>query len=224
MLPYPMFSSRFSESPLRSTTFCPISILFSPNSVNSVLSVLKSTFHNTPPSPLGYKPLPYPFFSILFKACPRLFPHGGASHQALATIPFRIIFFAHPHRLTPIESYSYKKQGRGWGRREFWLSNASTQTLPLFFTAGNHPTRTNARNSIPVIRLLHGSRDTVGGGPVFSPLATCFSLLTTHYHLLTFSPMETNSAQRAAYPQSLPTRDIARARARAPSLWSVSEC
>src|SRR5580658_2312225 len=31
-----------------------------------------------------------------------------------ASIPFRITFFAHPHPLTLIESYSCKKQGRGW--------------------------------------------------------------------------------------------------------------
>jgi hypothetical protein len=36
-------------------------------------------------------------------------------HSPLATIPFRIISFAHPHRLTLTESYSYKKQGRGVG-------------------------------------------------------------------------------------------------------------
>jgi hypothetical protein len=33
--------------------------------------------------------------------------------QQVATIPFRITFFAHPHPLTPIESYSCKKQGGG---------------------------------------------------------------------------------------------------------------
>src|SRR5208282_3333941 len=36
-------------------------------------------------------------------------------HSPLATIPFRITFFAHPHHLTLIESHSCKKQGRGWG-------------------------------------------------------------------------------------------------------------
>src|SRR5580704_11164425 len=43
-------------------------------------------------------------------------------HSSLATIPFRMIFFAHPHRLTTIESYSCKKHGRG----------VSRLTLPLF--------------------------------------------------------------------------------------------
>src|SRR5271163_2273580 len=32
--------------------------------------------------------------------------------SVIAAIPFRMIFFAHPHPLTPIESYSCKKQGR----------------------------------------------------------------------------------------------------------------
>src|SRR5208282_1079204 len=36
-------------------------------------------------------------------------------HSPLATIPFRITFFAPPHHLTLIESHSCKKQGRGWG-------------------------------------------------------------------------------------------------------------
>jgi hypothetical protein len=36
-------------------------------------------------------------------------------HSSLATIPFRITFFADPNPLTPIESYSYRKGGRGVG-------------------------------------------------------------------------------------------------------------
>lgn len=34
-------------------------------------------------------------------------------HSSLATIPFRMIFFAHPHPLTTMESYSCKKAGEG---------------------------------------------------------------------------------------------------------------
>jgi hypothetical protein len=33
-------------------------------------------------------------------------------HSSLATMPFRMIFFAHRHPLTTMESYSCKKQGR----------------------------------------------------------------------------------------------------------------
>src|SRR5208282_3763619 len=61
--------------------------------------------------------------------------------SVLATIPFRITFFAHPHHLTATESNSYKKQGRGIGTRAM---NNSTQVLPLFSTAGKHPAHTDA--------------------------------------------------------------------------------
>jgi hypothetical protein len=46
-------------------------------------------------------------------------------HSLLATFPFRIRFFAHPCPLNLIESYSYKKQGRGWSA----LDIPATQTL-----------------------------------------------------------------------------------------------
>jgi hypothetical protein len=62
-------------------------------------------------------------------------------HSSLATIHFRITFFAHAHHLTLTES---------------------TQTLPLFSTASKHPTYSNARNPNPFMRLLHRSRDTRG--------------------------------------------------------------
>jgi hypothetical protein len=87
-------------------------------------------------------------------------PFVPPRHPSLAAIPFRITFFAHPHRLTPIESYSCKKQGRGWGAQPFH----STQPLPLFSTASKHPTHSNARNSHLFIRLLHVSLDTRGWG------------------------------------------------------------
>ena len=75
-----------------------------------------------PPQPLCLAILPVnPKASSPFP-CPRLsFP--SARHLPLvlpkgsrkATIPFRIIFFADTHHLTPMESYSYKYRGRGWG-------------------------------------------------------------------------------------------------------------
>ena len=75
-----------------------------------------------PPQPLCLAILPVnPKASSPFP-CPRLsFP--SARHLPLvlpkgsrkATIPFRIIFFADTHHLTPMESYSYKNRGRGWG-------------------------------------------------------------------------------------------------------------
>ena len=79
----------FSASPVltldRYRLFLPLPL----TSVNSVPSALKSTLNSTAPL-------------------------ASAGHSPQATIPFRIISFAHPHHLTPIESYSCKKQGRGW--------------------------------------------------------------------------------------------------------------
>ena len=89
----------------------------------------------------------------------------------LRSIPFRIIFFAHPHHLTLTGSYSYKKQGRGWGPRHL----APTQALR---TRG---TRSDTRNSNLFIHLLHGTLDTHGiGYRCFSaPLrALCASALS----------------------------------------------
>jgi hypothetical protein len=79
----------FSASPVltldRYRLFLPLPL----TSVNSVRSALKSTLNSTTPL-------------------------ASAGHPPEATIPFRITSFAHPHHLTPIESYSCKKQGRGW--------------------------------------------------------------------------------------------------------------
>jgi hypothetical protein len=79
--------------------------------------------------------------------------------------------------------HSYKKI-RGVGGTPVFCA---TQTLPLFSTASKHPTRSNTRNSILVIRLLHCSLYTRGGGGTdFSLCAFWFSLLTAHYPLSTF--------------------------------------
>jgi hypothetical protein len=75
-------------------------------------------------------------------------------HSPLATIPFRITFFADPHPLTPIESYSYKKQGRGWGPRQL----TPTQALSTCVT------HSNTRNLNLFMRLLYDSLDTQGVG------------------------------------------------------------
>src|SRR5277367_2309138 len=66
-------------------------LFFSALSVNSALRNTRSLTQIDPSAPL---------------LSPRHLPH--------AIIPFRITSFAHPHHLTPIESYSCKKQGRGW--------------------------------------------------------------------------------------------------------------
>jgi hypothetical protein len=68
-------------------------------------------------------------------------------------IPFRIKSFAHPHHLTPIESYSCKKQGRGWG------------PIP----ARPHPVR--RAHERPQLQSLHAfthdSLDTSGWGVIY---------------------------------------------------------
>jgi hypothetical protein len=85
-------------------------------------------------------------------------PRVSRGHSPLATIPFRITSFADPYHVTPTESYSYQKQGRGWGVLH------PAQTPPLFSTASKHPTHRNARNSILFMDLLYSSLDIRGGG------------------------------------------------------------
>jgi hypothetical protein len=126
------------------------------------LSVVEGSTSNR----LSFRPLPAVDCKLSAVSCRPFFPN---SH--------RIIFFAHPHPLTPIESHSCKKQGRGWVICEC----LSAQSLPLFSTPSKHPTRSNARNPIPFKGLLHGSLDTrwVGRtsfksnrGPLLRPLVT----------------------------------------------------
>jgi len=82
-------------------------------------------------------------------------------HSSLATIPFTIMFFARPNPLTPIESYSYKKQGRGWVSRR----TPPTQAVPSFSTAAKCVTRRKRRKPISFMPLLHDLRTPPGGGP-----------------------------------------------------------
>jgi hypothetical protein len=80
-----MFSASHVLTPDRYRLFLPLPL----TSVNSVPSALRSTFNSTTPV-------------------------TSAGHPPQATIPFRITSFAHPHHLTPIESYLCKNEGRGW--------------------------------------------------------------------------------------------------------------
>jgi hypothetical protein len=80
----------------------------------------------------------------------------------------RIIFFTYPHPLTPIESYSCKKQGEGVP-----LTPSRRQGTSYLCV-----THRNPRNPSLFICLLHNARTARGGGP----------LLTTHYPLLTVHP------------------------------------
>jgi hypothetical protein len=82
----------------------------------------------------------------------------------LRSIPFRFTFFAHPHYLTLTESYSYKKQGRGWGAQRLAL----TQAVPSFSTAAECAIRRKRRKPITFTPLLHDLR-TAGVGRTPSP-------------------------------------------------------
>jgi hypothetical protein len=75
-----------------------------------------------PPQPLCLFSLPtsprassLSLYSRLSLPSARHLPLVRPKRSRRATIPFRITFFAHPHHLTLIESYSYKNRGRGWG-------------------------------------------------------------------------------------------------------------
>jgi hypothetical protein len=70
----------------------------------------------------------------------------------------RITSFAHPRLLTPIESYSCKKQGGG-------VPLTSNRGRQAFCLCATHR---NSRNSIPFMRLLHNSRTSPGGQSILS--------------------------------------------------------
>ncbi len=73
-----------------------------------------------PPQPISLATLPKNPMASSPSLCSRL-SLLRARHLSLilpnlsrkATIPFRITSFANPHHLTPMDSYSYKKQGEG---------------------------------------------------------------------------------------------------------------
>ena len=105
-------------------------------------------------------------------------------HSSVATIPFKIISFADPHPLTPIESNLYKKQGRGWG----------PQDLPFFFPVDKCVTHSNARNPSLFMRLLHGSLHTPGvGACLFPPRGSAHSASLRYPFPLLASPLRVNA-------------------------------
>jgi hypothetical protein len=101
----------------------------------------------------------------------------------LRSIPFRITFFAYPHHLTLTESYSYKKQGRGWGSQHL----APTQALSTCAT------RSNTRNPNFFSHLLHNSLDTQGVG---------VSLSSARLHVLCVSALSFSAPRFAALPKA----------------------
>jgi hypothetical protein len=113
-------------------------------------------------------------------------PRVLRGRSPLATIPFRITFFARPHPLTSIESYSYKKRGWGWGPEHF----------PLFPPADKRATRSNAGNPNLFMRLLHGSLDTPGGGILFPLCDSSHSAPLRYPFPLLASPLCLNAGGR----------------------------
>jgi len=131
-----------------------LSASFSVSSVNSVLRETRSFVTTAPSTSLA--DIRGDFQSSAIES-PSPCSSLVTRHSSLTTIPFRIISFAHPHHLTLTESYSYKKQGRGWGI-------PSSLTLPPFSTTSKHSTHSNASNPNFFIYLPHDSLDTQGVG------------------------------------------------------------
>jgi hypothetical protein len=134
------------------------------------------TYGKQPPNPFGMrsfktqdlKPFRMCSYEKAGEGDPSFFRSISHPSHASTSNSHGIIFFAHPHPLTPIESYSCKKQGGGVS---FTLSRRPCASSPC-------ATRRNAHNSNPFMDLLHTSLDTpgVGGlllgerGPIFSRL------------------------------------------------------
>jgi hypothetical protein len=164
----------FSSSPALTLDRYQLVLSLSRNSANSEPSALKSTFHGTTHLPSSGQSL------LVYPAC----PEKRRKDCRMAPIPFRITSFAHPHPLTPIESYSCKKQGRGWGVRNLH----PTQALPSFSTVSKHTTRSNANISTLFTRLLHSPLDTRGWGMPPSLFTTQCPLPTVPFSPLTGLP------------------------------------
>jgi hypothetical protein len=153
-----------------------LSSLSVPFSAYSVNSVLRKTLARTPTAPSATLACIRADFQssmiALRSQSPFLatrLPRVSRGRSPFATIPFRITSFADPCHVTPTESYSYKKQGRGWGVLH------PAQTIPLFSTASKHPTHRNARNSRFFMDLLHSSLDIRGGGIWLSLRGSAYS-------------------------------------------------
>jgi hypothetical protein len=113
-------------------------------------------------------------------------PTLATHHSPLTTIPFRITSFACPHPLTPIESYSCKKQGGGG---------------PLQFPPLLSPTTPADAQQRPQPLSAHGLTSRFSGYPG-GGVTTHHSLPTTHS-----LPLETptpNGASLSMYVQERP--------------------
>jgi hypothetical protein len=139
LFPLPDFSSLRTFSPRRCRRGAPAPQLFPwPCSGQSSAPRFSPT-----------RPLRSPCVASFYGSSPNLqsFQHSNLS-TFLLSIPFRITSFADLCHVTRIESHSYKKRGRGTPYQ------SPTQALPIFSTPSKHAARRDARNSIPVMRLL----------------------------------------------------------------------
>jgi hypothetical protein len=110
-------------------------------------------------------------FSSLLSFC-----RGGSSDACFspipdsleATISFRIIFFAHPHHLIPIESYSCKKQGRG--------GHPAPPSNPFLFFPQRVNIPTAATSASPIFSCVYLTRPVTRGVAWDSQLFSIASL------------------------------------------------
>src|SRR5271157_2414054 len=134
MLPFPMFSSASIQSPSHPPDF------------SSLCSSPPRCCRSGASAPQLFRLLG--FFTNLFRM------RSSNNH---ARRPFGMIN-SKSLNLKPFRMSICGKTGEG-GRQL-----GPTQTIPLFSTSSKDPTRSNACNSIPFLRLLHGSMETRGRG------------------------------------------------------------
>src|SRR5580704_12358219 len=140
--------------------------------------------------------LSYPSLSLFNFKVLALSMVEGSTFNVPSPNSHRIIFFAHPHPLTPIESYSCKKQGGGGPHPDRLASLFHCLVTSAL-------TRRNARNSNPFMGLLHNSRTPQGGRARIPPAESQnFSARSTYRCVCTFPP-EHLAMRRVAKIESL---------------------
>ena len=123
----------------------------------------------------------------------------------ISPIPFRMISFAHPHPLTPIESHLYKNGGGG---RVSFPIYSPTQAILLFSTASKHSSHTHRQQLHSFHSLTYMFHRHPGWG---SPVIISISSPLPPRH---FRPRNTTS------PISLPWEDGSRVADHGPRVTS----
>jgi hypothetical protein len=135
------FSSH--SSPPNISTFKPFNLQAAPSPTPSLAPLVANVKHKSFACH-SYKKHPGWGVPSIFKSFPR-------SNHAFTSKPHRITSFAYPHPLTPIESYSCKKQGEG-APNLFSKSDLPTLLPPL------HPLK-------PILQMAHPYLCTCKKGP-----------------------------------------------------------